>query len=79
MILERLLIWFFSLPVIESMKFSLSSSVRGAFQSLLNFIGFIDPVFDCNTFIVSIALIASTWAFVVFLKLMIKLIGVIKP
>lgn len=79
MIFEHLLTWFFGLPFFENFRLTLPASVQSAFKVLFNFLSFISPVCDLDTLIRAIVIVASTWITLVFLKLIIGTIGVIKP
>jgi len=78
-ILEHLLSWFFSLSFFDDFRLTLPVAVQTAFNALFNFLSFISPVCDLNTLIRAIVIVASTWITLVFLKLIIGTIGVIKP
>ena len=79
MIIEYLLSWFFSLPLFENFRLSLPSGVQLAFSALFDFLSFISPVCDLNTLIRAVTIVASTWVTLIFVKLILGTIGVLKP
>lgn len=79
MIFEHLLAWFFGLPFFENFRLTLPVAVQAAFKALFNFLSFISPVCDLDTLIRAIVIVASTWVTLVFLKLIIGTVGVLKP
>lgn len=79
MIFEHLLAWFFGLPFFENFRLSLPSAVQSAFRALFNFLSFVSPVCDLDILLRAIFSVVGCWVILVFIKLILGTIGVLKP